>query len=333
MSETCKIRKKASEAITCCDCKSRLSRTYRIRNKLGLFLCRVCSNLRRKKQRKQCNDCGKELNRSYKCKNVWSIDLCNSCNKKREFTLQSPRFGFRKHHQPWSKGLTKETSTIIKSASSKKTGVLWSDERKRVQARNQLRGEKHPLYGKHLSIETREKISLSHKGQISPLKGKDIWADKNHPWIGKHHTEETKQLISMKRKGQQSPKKGKQQLATTGDRNPSWQGGTSFLPYCYKFNNNLKEEIRNNYDRTCLNCGLKEEDNVAPSGHKKRLAVHHVTYDKQQGCKTQVITLVPLCNSCHGRTQANRKQWEGHLMYLSALYQIKNVMSLWSDRL
>ena len=46
-----------------------------------------------------------------------------------------------------------------------------------------LKGEKHPMYGKHHSEETRKKISEATKGE-------------NNPFYGKHHTEETKKKIS-----------------------------------------------------------------------------------------------------------------------------------------
>lgn len=46
-----------------------------------------------------------------------------------------------------------------------------------------LKGENHPMYGKHHSEETRKKLSEANKGE-------------NNPFYGKHHTEETKKKIS-----------------------------------------------------------------------------------------------------------------------------------------
>ena len=49
-------------------------------------------------------------------------------------------------------------------------------------------GEKSPMYGKHLSEETKRKISEAKRGQ--------------QPWMkGKHHTAEAKAKISAVRKG------------------------------------------------------------------------------------------------------------------------------------
>lgn len=72
--------------------------------------------------------------------------------------------------------------------------------------------ERHPLYGKRLSEEHRIKISLALKGRISPMKGKKLTEDtkkrisesnrgENHPLWGKHHSEETKLKMSLSKIG------------------------------------------------------------------------------------------------------------------------------------
>ena len=50
------------------------------------------------------------------------------------------------------------------------------------------KGENNPFFGKHLSEETRKKISESNKGE-------------NNPFFGKHHSEETLKRISEAHKG------------------------------------------------------------------------------------------------------------------------------------
>ena len=89
-----------------------------------------------------------------------------------------------------------------------------------------------------------------------------------------------------------------------GKNSPSWQGGISFEPYCPKFNESLKETIRNNYYRKCALCGKLETT--------KKHSVHHIDYDKSQGCNGQDILMVPLCTSCHGKTsgKAYRQYYE-----------------------
>lgn len=85
-----------------------------------------------------------------------------------------------------------------------------------------------------------------------------------------------------------------------GDRNPNWKGGITFSPYCHKFNQDRKEKIRNEFGRTCFLCGEKE------NGRKH--SIHHVDYNKGQGCGHN-WALIPLCNSCHAKTNYNRWYW------------------------
>lgn len=92
--------------------------------------------------------------------------------------------------------------------------------------------------------------------------------------------------------------------AKKGELGPNWRGGITYLPYCYKFNDSLKEYIRNKFNRKCALCGKLEIEN---SG--KRLAVHHITYGKMDGCNNQKLYLLPLCLSCHSKTNYNRYYW------------------------
>lgn len=86
----------------------------------------------------------------------------------------------------------------------------------------------------------------------------------------------------------------------SGNKAPNWQGGISFEPYCLKFNEQLKEEIRDKYNRNCAICGKPEIN--------KKHAVHHIDYDKSQGCNGQDILMVPLCNSCHSKTSGKKNR-------------------------
>lgn len=97
----------------------------------------------------------------------------------------------------------------------------------------------------------------------------------------------------------------------SGKNNPSWLGGKSFEPYCPKFNNQKKEDVRNKYNRKCLVCGKDEKTNG------RKLDVHHVDYDKDQGCDGKKWELVPLCKSCHSKTgNGNRLIWNCYIKYL-----------------
>jgi len=89
----------------------------------------------------------------------------------------------------------------------------------------------------------------------------------------------------------------------SGQNNPNWRGGKSFEPYCYKFTKELREQIRQKYNYKCILCGKLQSSN------SRKLNIHHTDYNKMQGCKTSLFNLVPLCDSCHSKTNGNRWYW------------------------
>jgi len=109
---------------------------------------------------------------------------------------------------------------------------------------------------------------------------------------GRIVSEKTREKMSIVREG-----KG------FGPENPNWRGGSAFYPYCYKYNESLKEKIRNQYHRKCFVCGKHEDE------QNRRLAVHHVDGNPMQGCDGSGFLLVPLCNSCHGKMQGEKKDF------------------------
>lgn len=88
-----------------------------------------------------------------------------------------------------------------------------------------------------------------------------------------------------------------------GEKCNFWRGGISFEPYCIKFNDEFKERVREFFGRGCAECGSPENG--------ERLHVHHVNYHKDSCCAEDVAPLfVPLCRSCHAKTNFNREYWE-----------------------
>jgi hypothetical protein len=154
---------------------------------------------------------------------------------------------------------------------------------------------------KSKSIETREKMRLSH--------------------IGKKHSEETCKKIGKSNKGKNTGKKRsiltrlKMSILKTGDKHPNWKGGVSRFPYCEKWTPELRERVRIKYGqlfgmRKCFECGKLEIDNG------RLLDVHHVYYNKEMCCDDSERLLIPLCKSCHSKTQHNRKYWINHFIEL-----------------
>jgi hypothetical protein len=60
-----------------------------------------------------------------------------------------------------------------------------------------------------------------------------------------------------------------------------------------------KEDVRNFYGRKCYICGRDEKDNITKTNKLRKLSVHHIDEDKEQGCNGKLWKLVPLCMHCH----------------------------------
>jgi len=84
-----------------------------------------------------------------------------------------------------------------------------------------------------------------------------------------------------------------------GKDHPNWKGGFCRKDY-HDFTEAFKTEIRNRDHNTCQACGRTREE------EGKELAVHHIDYDKTNSVPENCVTL---CNSCHTKTNFNRKQW------------------------
>lgn len=170
----------------------------------------------------------------------------------------------------------KHTEESKKKMSESAIGRKHSKET-RKQITETLRGHK-------TSEETKRKISESCKGRV--------------------HSIETIEMMSNTLTGRKLTEKHKERLSkvNSGEKSHFWKGGISYLPYCHKFNHKLKESIRNRDNRTCQNCGIKENG--------RRHTVHHIHYDKEN-CYPDLITL---CIACNSKANTNRDHWESYYM-------------------
>ena len=90
------------------------------------------------------------------------------------------------------------------------------------------------------------------------------------------------------------------------EKNPQWKGGISKLPYSIEFNKQLKYKIKERDKYTCQICNIIIKNNMV--NNKIQLIIHHINYDKQN-CNED--NLISLCNSCHGKTTTeNRQYWK-----------------------
>lgn len=118
--------------------------------------------------------------------------------------------------------------------------------------------------------------------------------------VGEYQRKEHPASETEFKKGMIPHNKGKPGIS--GPEHPRWRGGVSYLPYCYKFNEKLKEAVRNRDNRTCQFCNIKENGKKHP--------VHHIHYDKQN-CHPDLITL---CISCNSKVNSNRNYYENLFM-------------------
>lgn len=158
--------------------------------------------------------------------------------------------------------------------------------------------------GKKLSEETKEKIRLSCLGRKLSKETKEKMRIAN---LGRHHLcgKEAREKMSMAKLGKKRSDETKEKMKEKiGELNNNWKGGISFLPYCHKFNENLKEAVRERDNRTCQLCEAKENG--------KKHSVHHVHYDKEN-CYPDLITL---CHRCNCAVNGNRNYWENECMQI-----------------
>lgn len=245
-----------------------------------------------------CEICGKSLK--------W---INHSHLKKHNITLDEYKTMFPNSSTTTQDYINRLKRSHIGHTASQETRLKMSDAHK---------GNNHPMYGKKHSPMSKQKMSDARKGKtpwnkgLKGIKGgtkkgtkfskshceniskshKGLCSGSNHPMYGKHHTEETKKKISLNN------------ASLPGPGSPSWKGGISFEPYCPKFNDKLKEKVRNEYNRKCVICGKNEIDNG------RKLDVHHIDYHKNAGCDGREFKLIPLCWSCHDKTHHNRDYWE-----------------------
>jgi hypothetical protein len=112
-------------------------------------------------------------------------------------------------------------------------------------------------------------------------------------------------------------------ISYRGENAPSWRGGTSFLPYCSKFNIRKKEAVRDFFGRRCLACGSDETE------FRSKLPVHHVDHDKEQGCNNKPFNLVPLCPSCHAKEFHHEEEFK---IYISKILEEGFKWGIWSEK-
>lgn len=165
-----------------------------------------------------------------------------------------------------------------------------------------------PFGFKH-SEETIRKMSEIKKGKRHSEETCQLLSVQRMGVKTRPHTEETKRKMSASHIGKTFTLEHRRMLSENhadfrGDKGSSWKGGLSFEPYCVKFNDEFKERVRAFFGHVCQLCRKPQNG--------KKLDVHHVNFDKMTCCNDVKPLFVPLCHSCHMKTNFNRKYYEQH---------------------
>jgi len=168
-------------------------------------------------------------------------------------------------------------------------------------------GDKNPNYGKPVSEERKRKQSDAMKGRHS--------GDKNpakNPEVG------------MKISKNNCMHRLEVRMKVSGENSYNWKGGISFKPYCYRFNKELKDQIRkrDNYQCQYPDCLCSQLESLILYGGI--LMPHHIHYDKEN-CYPDLITL---CVKHNSMSNFNRDYWEEFYM---KLLKKRNLLNYFGD--
>jgi hypothetical protein len=141
-------------------------------------------------------------------------------------------------------------------------------------------------------ISKNTKLAMQKDGVINKIKE---YLKYNHPTRGKHLSEETKNKISISNIGKKISieSRKKMSIAQSGDKSHCWRGGISNNPYPQEWNDILKDSIRCRDSFMCQECGIHQDE---LSGIFKKLSIHHIDYDKENCNPDNLITLCNSCH-------------------------------------
>ena len=150
-----------------------------------------------------------------------------------------------------------------------------------------LKGEKHPNFGKKFSVEHRRKISESKKGEKNPQFGKPLSVEhrhkiseaqkgeKNHSF-GKTHSKEHRRKISEGLKGEKHPQFGKPHSAETRQKiSEGLKGKPLSVEHRRKISEGLKGEKHPQFGKP-RSSETRRKISEGNKGNKNRLHPDHI---------------------------------------------------------
>lgn len=229
----------------------------------------------------------------------------------------------------------KKANEISKKMSLHRKDKNWEEiygkeksEIKRKNLSEKYKGNGNPFFGKNHTKKTKKLQSEKKEGYIPINKGKKkencefVMRNINNAketkkrLISEGKINTTKNLGNYAKKGKCSKEKNpffgkkhkfksriKQSASKQGINLRNWERFTSFEPYNKNFNKEFKKLIKER-DGCCMLCNIGFEDLKLL---KRKVAVHHIDYNKLLSIPQNCISL---CNSCHSKTNVNRKYWK-----------------------
>jgi hypothetical protein len=211
----------------------------------------------------------------------------------------------------------------IENQRNKHIGKKRTEEQKK-KISERVTGEGNPFYGKHhldetkkllsektkeqwLDPKSRKKVLEANQTKIIPIESrKRMGGIKRYTRKGQHHSEKTKEQLRIINQGKKRSLESRNKQSVTMkerflndhiligqwsernklDKNPRWKGGSSFFPYCPKFNNKFKENVRNRFHGECQFPGC--EKTKEELGQKRKHSIHHVFAEKMTCCEGNI---------------------------------------------
>lgn len=199
----------------------------------------------------------------------------------------------------------------------KRTKRTWSDpDLRERQSVTQKKRWEDPILREQRSVLSKKMWSdpeLRDKARERGVKRFEDPAERERTSIAMKRVWESTELrekasLRMTQRFEDPVEREKTSAASQGIPYDEWEGFAMNSPYCPKFDEACRESNREKYDRRCFLSDITEEKNG------KKLSVHHIDMNKQQGCDGYAWKLVPLSVKWHNRVHTSL--WMARIQYL-----------------
>lgn len=96
-----------------------------------------------------------------------------------------------------------------------------------------------------------------------------------------------------------------------GINNPNYKHGLSKFPYPLSFSEKLKEQIRKRDNYKCKYCNKTQKQELKKN--RRKLAIHHIDYNK---FNNNITNLIVLCQNCNEHANTDRNYWYAYFRYI-----------------